>query len=215
MKTKHFLLFDLDGTVSNSAPGIMDSIEYALSGMGIASPGRDFLAKFVGPPLRYSFKNYIGLSESDIEKALKLYREHYSEKGIYNNSLFDGTADFLKKAKEEGKTVMLATSKPKVFADRVLEYLKVAQYFDYVSAAGFTPEHNEKWEIIASALKESGAEKSDCVMIGDRIYDVEGAGRNGIPCIGIVNGSPFENELHECGAYKVVKDFYELSDYLL
>lgn len=215
MKNKRFFLLDLDGTVSDSAPGILDSVEYALEKMGITPPDRAFLARFVGPPLRYSFVNYIGLSEEDAEKAIALYREHYAVKGIYNNSLFPGVYEFLKKAKGSGKTVMLATSKPAVFANKVLDILEVAQFFDYVSAASFTPDLDSKPKIIARAMEMAGADKESCVMIGDRIYDIEGARENGLLCIGVVNGSQFKKELVENNAFAVCADFYELANYLL
>lgn len=215
MKNKAFLLFDLDGTVSDSAPGIMDSIEYSLNKMGLTPPSREFLARFVGPPLRYSYTHYIGLSEQDAEKAIALYREHYAEKGIYNISLFPGVREFLEEAKQKGKTIMLATSKPEVFAKKVLDILEVSTYFDYVSAASFTPDLDSKPKIIARAIAMAGADKNDCVMIGDRVYDIEGAKENGIECIGVVNGSDFKNELIDNKAFAVLNDFYELAKYLL
>lgn len=215
MKNKRFLLFDLDGTVADSAPGVMDSVEYALNKMGITPPDRGFLAKFIGPPLRFSFMEYIGLSAEDAERGVALYREHYAVEGILNTSLFDGVKEFLKAAKEKGKVLMLATSKPEVFAKRCLKNLGVEEYFDYVSAASFSPELDSKSAIIGRALTMAGADKADCVMIGDRCYDIEGARDNGIPCIGVVNGSVFEKELFETGAKAVLTDFFELRKFLL
>lgn len=215
MKNKRFILLDLDGTVADSAPGILDSVEHALIKMGITPPDRCFLARFVGPPLRYSFCTYIGLSEEDAEKAVALYREHYAVEGICNNHIFPGVKEFLKKAKENGKTILLATSKPAVFAHKTLELFDIQQYFDFVSAASFTPDLDSKPKIIARAMEMAGATPENCVMIGDRIYDIEGARENGLPCIGVVNGSQFEKELIENNAVAVCKDFYELSNYLL
>lgn len=209
------MLFDLDGTVADSAPGIKDSVEYALKELGLTPPDRDFLSRFVGPPLRYSFTHYIGLSEEDAERALSLYRLHYAEKGIYNTALFPGVAEFLEKAKGKGKVQALATSKPAVFAKQVLDMLGVAEYFDYVSAASFSPDLDSKPKIIGRALAATGADRADCVMIGDRVYDIEGARENGLECIGIVNGSPFRDELVQNGALAVFDDFLELAKYLL
>ncbi|MBQ3081048.1 MAG: HAD hydrolase-like protein [Clostridia bacterium] len=215
MKNKRYLLFDLDGTVADSAPGVMDSVEHSLKKMGITPPDRGFLAKFIGPPLRYSYMEYIGLSAEDAERGVALYREHYAVEGILNTGLFEGVKEFLEAAKEKGKTVLLATAKPEVFAKRCLKNLGVEQYFDYVSAASFTPELDSKSAIVGRALAMSGADKEDCVMIGDRCYDIEGAHNNGIPCIGVVNGSPFEKELIETGADAVVNDFFALRKFLL
>ncbi len=215
MKNKGFLLFDLDGTVADSAPGVMDSVEYSLKKMGITPPKRSFLAKFIGPPLRYSYMEYLGLSAEDAEKGVALYREHYAVEGILNTSLFAGVKDFLEAAKKSGKVILLATAKPEVFAKRCLKNLGVEQYFDYVSAACFSPELDSKSAIVGRALAMAGANKDDCVMIGDRCYDIEGAHENGIPCIGVVNGSVFEKELYDTGADAVVADFFELRKFLL
>ncbi len=215
MKNKSFLLFDLDGTVADSAPGVMDSVEYSLNKMGITPPARSFLAKFIGPPLRYSYMEYLGLSAEDAERGVALYREHYAVEGILNTSLFAGAKEFLEAAKERGKVILLATAKPELFAKRCLKNLGVEQYFDYVSAACFTPELDSKRAIVGRALAMAGADKADCVMIGDRCYDIEGAHENGIPCIGVVNGSPFEKELYDTGADAVVADFFELRKFLL
>ncbi len=215
MKNKGFLLFDLDGTVADSAPGVMDSVEYALTKMGITPPDRTFLTKFIGPSLRFSFMEYIGLSAEEAEKGVALYREHYAEKGILNTGLFDGVKEFLTEAKAKGKVLLLATAKPELFAKRCLVSLGVDGYFDFVSAASFTPELDSKTAIVGRALEMAGADKADCLMIGDRCYDIEGAHNNGIPCVGVVNGSPFEKELKDTGAEAVVADFYELARFLL
>jgi len=121
----------------------------------------------------------------------------------------------LAEAKAKGKVLMIATSKPAVFADRALTALGVRQYFDHVSAASFTPELDSKAAIVARALDMAEADKEQSIMIGDRIYDIEGADANGIPCIGVVNGSMFEQELKENGAAAVVPDFFELAKILL
>lgn len=215
MKDKRFLLFDLDGTVADSAPGVMDSVEHSLKKMGITPPDRGFLAKFIGPPLRFSYMEYIGLSAEDAERGVALYREHYAVEGILNTSLFGGVKEFLAAAKEKGKVLLLATAKPEVFAKRCLANLEVDKYFDHVSAACFSPELDSKSAIVARALTMAGADKEDCVMIGDRCYDIEGAHANGIPCVGVVNGSVFEKELFESGADAVCSDFFELRKFLL
>lgn len=215
MKDKRYLLFDLDGTVADSAPGIIDSVKYALGVMGIPVPADETLALFIGPPLRYSFTHYVALTDTVAEEAIALYRKHYAAEGINNCRLFPGVKEMLSAAKAGGRVNLLATSKPRVFADRVLELLGVGDCFDYVSAASFTPDLDSKPKIIANALAALSADKAASVMIGDRVYDIEGAKENGIDSIGVVNGSRFKDELLQSGATAVVDDFFALSELLL
>lgn len=215
MQNKKYLLFDLDGTVTNSAPGIIDSAVFAIEKMGFAVPPMSVLKSFVGPPLRYSFTHYVGMTEAQAEEAIAIYRENYAAGGIYNNSLYDGAKEFLKKAKDSGKVLLLATSKPEKSVFVVLDYLGIREYFDYVSAASFTPELDSKTAIVGRAIAMCGASKDDCVMIGDRLYDCEGAANNGIPCIGILNGSGLTEELEKAGAKIIVDDFDALAKILL
>ncbi len=215
MQNKQYLLFDLDGTVTDSAPGVIQSATYAIKKMGFAVPPMSVMKLFIGPPLRYSFTHYVGMSESQAEEAIALYREDYAVSGIFNNSLFDGVKEFLIKAKAHGKTLLLATSKPEKFVYVVLDYLGIREYFDYVSAASLTPELDSKTAIVGRAIDMCGGDKADCVMIGDRLYDVEGAKNNGIPCIGILNGSDFREELEKAGAAVIAEDFLQLAKILL
>ena len=215
MKNRKYLLFDLDGTVTNSAPGIIDSAVFAIKQMGFEVPPMSVLKQFVGPPLRYSFAHYVGMSELQAEQAIAIYRESYAAGGIYNNSLYDGVKEFLEKAKSSGKVLLLATSKPEKSVYVVLDYLGIRKYFDFVSAASFSPELDSKTKIIERAISMCDCEKSDCVMIGDRLYDVEGATNNGIECIGILNGSGLYDELNNAGAVLIVEDYKTLSEILL
>ncbi len=215
MKNKKYLLFDLDGTVTDSAPGVIASATYAMEKQGVPVPDSRTMAKFLGPPLKYSFMTYAGIEEERVEETIRLYREHYRADGIYKNSLYPGAAEFFEKAVSLGKVLLIASSKPKPFVETVLEYLKVDKFFSHISAASFSDAHLSKATIVAKAMEMAGATADDCVMIGDRIYDVEGARDNGLPCVGIVNGSIFEKELYETGAAAVAADYEELNKILL
>ncbi|MBQ3195603.1 MAG: HAD-IA family hydrolase [Clostridia bacterium] len=215
MKNKKYLLFDLDGTVTDSAPGVIASATYAMEKQGVPVPDSKTMAKFLGPPLKYSFMTYAGIEEERVEETIKLYREHYKAKGIYQNSLYAGAAEFFEKAVQQGKVLLIASSKPLPFVKTVLEYLKVDKYFSHISAASFSDAHLSKAAIVARAMEMAGASAKDCVMIGDRCYDIEGAADNGIPCVGIVNGSIFRDELTETGAAAVAANFSELDKILL
>lgn len=215
MKNKKYLLFDLDGTVADSAPGVIASAKEALEKMGYAVPDDSVMPRFLGPPLSYSFKTYAGVPEDKVDEAIRLYREHYRVDGIYRSTLYPGAADFFGAAKEKGKVLLIASSKPLPFVKEVLRFLDVAKYFDHAAGADFSSTHLSKAGIVAQALEMAAAPKEESVMIGDRIYDVEGARDNGLPCVGIVNGSIFKEELENCGAVAVAKDFYQLTNILL
>lgn len=215
MKNKKYLLFDLDGTVADSAPGVISSSIYAMKKQGVTPPDSNTMAKFLGPPLKYSFMTYAGIPEEQVEETIRLYRENYAAEGIYKSSLYPGAAEFFAAAKEKGKVMLIASSKPLPFVKTVLEFLGVDKYFDHISAVDFSSCHLSKAEIVRAAINMAGATAEDCVMIGDRFYDIEGARANGLHCVGIVNGSIFEKELKENGAAAVAADFFELAKILL
>lgn len=215
MKNKKFLIFDLDGTVADSAPGVIAAAKYSMEKMGVAVPNGSTMARFLGPPLSYSFSVYAGVADEKLDEAIELYREYYREKGIYMCTLFPGAADFFAKAAAAGKRLLIASSKPLPFVKEVLHYLGIEAYFTCVSAPDFASNAVGKAGIIAAAIKSAAAKSENCIMIGDRHYDVEGAAENGLPCVGIVNGSVFKEELQSCGAVYVAEDFRELGNYLL
>lgn len=194
------VFFDLDGTITDSAEGILNSVEYALKKLGITNYERSKLYGFIGPPLMVSFGEFFGLSEEKCKEGVRLYREYYSKKGIYENRLYDGIIPLLEKLKAAGINIVLATSKPHEFAEEILHYFGIAQYFDHIAAAEMNGKRNEKSEIIAYALEISGAEKSKTVMVGDRRFDVLGAKAMGISSIGVLYGFGTEDEIIKAGA---------------
>ena len=199
MKFKN-VLFDLDGTLTESAPGIINSTKYALSEMGFDIPDDRVLEKFVGPPLVESFQKYCGMSASEAEEALKLYRVYFKDKGIFENSPYDGVSDMLKDLKNAGMGIYLATSKPEVFATRIIEHFCLSSYFDGVKGASMDGSFHEKKDVIAAVLRENALSAEDCVMIGDRLHDVRGAKACGVFSIGVLYGYGGEKELREAGA---------------
>lgn len=215
MKTKKYLLFDLDGTVADSGAGVFHSAIHAMNTMGVTPPDMDTMAKFLGPPLRYSFITYAGISEDKVDEAIRLYRENYAVEGVYKSTLFDGAREFFAAAEAAGKKMYIASAKPLPFVETVLDFLGIRRFFSGVSAADFKVAHLSKAEIVARAIAMTGADKSECLMIGDRCFDVEGAHDNGIDCVGIVNSSPFREELWQSGAINVANDFFELYNFLL
>lgn len=207
MKNKYnVFLFDLDGTITDSAPGIMNSIRYALDKMGEPIPEEAVLRKFIGPPLWQSFEEFCGLSKEKAEYAVKCYREYYKDNGIFENSLYPGVEEFIKSVKASGKEVYLATSKPTIFANRILEYFDILKYFDGVVGSNLDGTMTDKAEIIDAVLKmTSEKDLSRIIMFGDRNYDVIGAHKNGIACVGVLFGFGSREELSEAGAEYIVE----------
>lgn len=194
------VFFDLDGTLTDSGEGILNSVEYALKKLGITGYERSRLYGFIGPPLVVSFSEFFGLSEEKCKEGVRLYREYYSKKGIYENRLYDGIIHLLEKLSEEGAKVVLATSKPREFAEEILRFFSLTKYFDYIAAAEMNGKRNEKSEVIAYALEISGAKKEQTVMVGDRKFDILGARSAGIASIGVLYGFGTEEELIKAGA---------------
>lgn len=196
-----YILFDLDGTLTNPAIGITNGVMYALQKFGINVNDQKELYCFIGPPLVDSFAEFYGFSKEDAEQAVVYYREFFSVTGIYENEVYDGIKDMLSALKEQGEKLILATSKPEKYANIILEYFGLAKYFDCVVGATFDGSLNYKSDIIAVALKRGGVEdKSRAVMIGDRHHDIEGGKANSLATMGVLYGFGSLEEFKECGA---------------
>ena len=194
------VFFDLDGTLTNSGEGIVNSVEYALNKLGITAYDKSELFKFIGPPLSESFAEHFGFSEEKCAEAVRIYREYFSVKGIYENKLYDGVDELLAKTKDSGRTVVLATSKPQEFSEEILRYFNISKYFDFIAAAEMHGARNKKSDIIEYGLEISGAKREETVMVGDTRFDVLGAKSAGISSIGVLYGFGSERELLDAGA---------------
>lgn len=212
---KEILLFDLDGTLTDSAPGIIHSVSYALRSFGINSDAGD-LRKFIGPPLSWSFEEYYGFSHRDAVRAVGKYREYFADKGIFENAVYPGIENMLGQFQSAGKRLFVATSKPEVFARRILDHFSLTSYFEGVTGSELDGTRTDKDEVIACALELSQiGEKAEAVMIGDRKHDVLGAKTNGISCIGVLYGYGSREELEEAGAALFAHTPEELTGLLL
>ncbi len=210
------IMFDLDGTLTDSAPGITNCVEYALGKFGIEISDKNGLKKFIGPPLLYSFKTFFGFTEEDAKRATEYYRERFSTIGLFENELYSGIADMLKRLCEGGRKLFIATGKPEEFTVRILEHFGIAKYFSFVcgnTLSGARPEKRDVIEYIMANYPEISGE--DTVMVGDRCYDVEGAKLAGIPCIGVCYGFGTREELNNAGASCIVDTVQELEELLL
>lgn len=215
MKSYSTILFDLDGTLSDSSQGIINSIIYALEKYDVNDYDMPLLRKFLGPPLHESFEKFMGFDKEKSLQAVKLYREYFSSKGLFENEIYGGVSDLLQNLKENGKTLIVATSKPQPFTDRIMEHFDLAKYFDFIAGSNMDTTRSKKAEVIEYALSECNIkDKSKVVMIGDRAEDMIGAQTVGLDSIGVEYGYGTFDELKNAGATYIVKTVGELKDLL-
>ena len=194
MKYKN-IIFDLDGTLTDSKPGIVKGVQYALRCFGIDEPDLDKLISFVGPPLYKSFMNYLGCSEEEGKEAVECYREYYAETGLYENALYDGVEGLLYALKEKGYRLLIASSKPRIYVKRILSYFRILRYFDIVEGSELDSKRTDKAELLSYVLDKWNLKAEECVMVGDRKHDVLGAKANGMDSIAVGYGYGSEDEL--------------------
>ncbi len=199
MPKRTVLLVDLDGTLTDPAEGILGSFRDALKAMDCVAPPAEELTWTIGPPLRQSFATFLGGPEA-AETALKHYRARYAVTGLYEASVYDGIPDALAALTRSGVRLMLCTSKPIVYADRILERFDLARFFDRTYGDELDGRFGDKGALIAHILADAALPASACVMLGDRKYDVLGAARHAIPAIGALWGYGGEAELVAAGA---------------
>ncbi len=193
-------LFDLDGTLTDPKIGITKSVAYALNSFDIPITNLDQLVKFIGPPLKDSFCKYYNFSEEKAKEAVSKYREYFSEFGIFENHLYDGIVNLLTKLKDTDMMMVIATSKPTVYAEKIAAHFDFKKYFDLIVGSEFDGRRSRKNEIINYALNKFGYDKKNSViMIGDRKHDIIGGRETGIRTIGVTwgYGSPLELEAAE------------------
>ena len=205
------ILFDLDGTVTESAPGIISSIRYAMERMDCLLPDGLDMNVFIGPPLTVSFHNVLGFSESDADLALSYYREYYGDHGLFECRVYPGVADLLAKLESEGRTVALATAKPEVFSRRILDYFCLTNLFSFIGGASLDASRRTKSAVISYTLTSlPRASAANTIMVGDRDQDVIGARNNGIGCMGVLYGYGSAEELTRAGALALAENCEEL-----
>lgn len=195
------VLFDLDGTLTDSGEGIMNCVQLALNHFGIPVERRDDLRVFVGPPLRETFPKF-GIPEAEVEHAIEVYRSRYNTVGIFENEPYPGVRELLQTLKERGFRLFVATSKPEVSAFRVLDRFELSQYFEEIAGATWDGSRDSKEAVIAYLLEKIG-DVDQAVMVGDTRYDVAGASAHGIPTIGVSWGYGTVDDLLAAGAVAI------------
>lgn len=209
---KKLVFFDLDGTLTDSGPGIMNSAAYAFERMGYPVPPSAILRTFVGPPLHESFLRN-GIPAEMAEKAVAVFRERYMPIGKYENTPYEGIRTFLESLKSLGYKLMIATSKPEEIAIEVLEHFDLAKYFDKICGGSMDLSRTSKEAVIAYLLEENGRD-AEMVMVGDTKFDIIGAKRHGIPAIGVSWGYGDVGEMEQAGAAAIAKTPEDLLEIL-
>ncbi len=207
-----YLLFDLDGTLTDPAEGITNSVIYALTKFGIFVEDRRELYPYIGPPLTDSFMRYHGLSAAQAEEALGYYREYFSVTGMFENVPYNGITAFLEGLCNKGYTLMIATSKPEEFTVQILQHFSLDKYFAFVAGNTLDESRPTKASVIAYLREQYPAVSAEnTLMIGDRKYDIVGARENGLPAIGVLYGYGSREELQGAGATALAGDLTELT----
>ena len=211
-----YILFDLDGTLTDPAIGITNSVMHALKKYGIAVSDRKELYKFIGPPLWDSFEKYCGFSKEEANTAVEYYREYYRDKGMFENQVYDGCEGLLKELKDNGKILIVATSKPEVFAEQILEHFGIAKYFTFIAGSTLDGSRVKKGDVIRYALESCNIiDGSQAIMIGDREHDIIGAKETGLISIGVLFGYGSRAELEEAGADFIVSTVEDIGKVIL
>jgi len=213
-----FILFDLDGTLTDSKPGILRCVQYALEACGCPESDETKLYPFIGPPLYDSFRHFCGMSDEQATFAVGKYRERFGKIGMFENAIYDGVPSLLTDLRDAGLRLAVATSKPEIYTLQILAHFHLTEYFHAIAGSDIQKEGEMKADVIRIAmqrLKMTSADVADAVMIGDRKHDVEGAHACGLPCIGVSYGYAPEGELKAFGASPIVATIDELKQVLL
>ena len=208
------ILFDFDGTVFDTVEGITKSVRYALNKVGLDAE-LESLRCFAGPPLADKFMEVYGFDRAAAEQAVRDYRERYRPIGMNECCVFPGIKELLEKLRAAGKTVGIATSKPQELAEELLRRENMLGLFQVI--CGSRPDGNDsaKWQVVQRAMELCGAVKENTILVGDTKYDVAGAHKVGIACVGVRYGYAAEGELEAAGADAIVEDLPELESFFL
>ena len=212
-----YLLFDLDGTLTNPKEGITKSVQYALHHFGIDVDDPDTLTSYIGPPLIPAFMEFHGLTQEQALEALQVYRQRFASVGLFENEVLEGVPEMLCALKQKGRFLAVASSKPEAYVIRILEHFDLLQYFDEVVGASMDEKRSAKKDVIEEALHRMGKAPGDrnVLMIGDRMHDIEGARLCGLDSLGVYTGFAADGELEAAGATYVFHSIRSMADFLL
>ncbi len=211
----HYLLFDLDGTLTDSGEGIINCVRYALQKCNMPVLNENQLRSFIGPPLLESFQSICGMTSEQAIFAVSQYRKRFASIGMYENTVYDGIPALLQQFTKKGYVLAVATSKPEVFAKKILKHFGLLNYFTAIAGSDIHKVDETKADVIKTVLQRLGITNeilSEVVMIGDRKYDIIGAKTCGIPCVGVSYGYAPEGELEKYQADKIVLTVNDLKN---
>ena len=208
------ILFDLDGTLTDPAVGITTAVAYAVEKMGFTPPPREALLHYIGPPLKDTFMQDYNLSPEEGDRAVALYREYFAPKGLFENQVYPGIPELLAALKARGIWIALATSKPEVFAKKILDHFDMSQYFDEIVGSELDGRRVRKAEVVAEALSRCPT-PDRALMVGDRHHDITGAHENRLPAAGVLYGYGSRAEMEEYRADFILETVADLSAFLL
>lgn len=212
---KEYIFFDLDGTLTDPALGITNSLMYALDKFNIHVQNREELYKFIGPPLVDMMMQEYGFSKEKAQEGLANYRVYFRDKGIFENTVYDGIPEMLASLQAQGYKLALATSKPEEFAKRILDHFELSKYFCFVGGSDMGEKRATKDAVIAYVLESLHvAAPQQCIMVGDREHDVLGAQKCGMDCVGVLFGYGSREELASAGAAYLAENVAELLAFL-
>lgn len=216
MSKYKYILFDLDGTLTDPYEGITRSVQYALDHFGIKDVPQPELKKFIGPPLKASFMEYYGFDDAKAELAVEKYRERFRDTGIFENEIYDGVEHMLGTLKDRGLVLAIASSKPTEFVERILKHFHIYDYFANITGSFMDGRRTDKYEVIMAAMEALAvADTAQVLMVGDRHHDVDGAVRAGVDCVGAAFGYGGRAELEQAGATAVVDCVAALEQFIL
>ena len=214
-----YVLFDLDGTLTDSREGICKSVQYALVKVGRPAPELKELECFIGPPLKTSFREFYNIVGEEAERAVAFYRERYSDVGKYENMPYEGIADMLRAVRDAGYILAVASSKPELYVEDILKHFNLYDYFHHVVGSDMEGKRGEKEDVIEEVFRRMDLDeikrKEQAIMVGDRHFDINGAKHFGLDSVGVTYGFAKDNELVEAGATYVVDTVKELQELLL
>lgn len=215
MKKWDYIFFDLDGTLTDPKEGITKSAAYALAAFGVETEKLDDLCKFIGPPLRDSFVEFYGFSKEQADEGIRKFRERFETVGWKENIPYPGIKELLATLKDSGKHLVVATSKPEVMAERILQYFDLDGYFEFIAGADMEEIRVKKADVLRYAIEQlEYFEEKHAVMVGDRIHDVAGAKETGLDTIGVLYGYGGREELVNAGADEIAGSVEELGQLL-
>lgn len=216
MKKYDYIFFDLDGTLTRSGDGIMNGVAFALKTIGIEENRREILQSFIGPPLVLRFMELYGVSRETAIELQTTFRKYYSEKGVYENGLYEGVPEMLSRFREAGRKLVIATSKPAKFVKIVVDRFDIRKYFDLIADSDPEGGRMTKTQVLEYAFSLLEIEdRSSVILVGDRMYDAEGAREAGIDCMGVLYGYGSREELEREGVVCVAQSVPEIADLLI